>query len=213
MTGKPWMPLYVADYLADTRHLGALEHGAYLLLILHYWQTGGLPDDDTQLARIACCTSTEWRKARGVVAAFFEPGWKHGRIAAELLKASQISEKRRGVAEEMHSNRRAYAGAYAGANAQQEQTHPLSPPTKGIKKSSLGGGKAESWAPPRHGATSKAKGRIYVRFGSPEWDSYAEDFRGVHGIDPVPNDYGGRWFNINGESPLPVPTHHGILQQ
>jgi len=39
------MPLYVADYLADTAHLGALESGVYLHLIMHYWLKGGLPDD------------------------------------------------------------------------------------------------------------------------------------------------------------------------
>lgn len=39
---RPWMAFYVADYLADTLHLSATEHGAYLLLISHYWVHGGL---------------------------------------------------------------------------------------------------------------------------------------------------------------------------
>jgi len=71
-----WMPFYIADYLADTAHLSAAEHGAYMLLIMHYWQKGGLPDDDAQLARIARMSPEEWSKARSIIQAFFGSGWK-----------------------------------------------------------------------------------------------------------------------------------------
>ncbi|CAL8974506.1 hypothetical protein RHODGE_RHODGE_03304 [Rhodoplanes serenus] len=90
---RPWMPLYIADYRADTSHLNAAEHGAYLLLIMHYWTTGGLPDDDRQLARIACMTTAEWRRARSTVAAFFEAGWRHKRIDRELARVDETSSK------------------------------------------------------------------------------------------------------------------------
>lgn len=85
------MPLYVADYRADTAHLSAAEHGAYLLLIMHYWSTGSLPDDDRQLARIACMAPTEWKRARPTIAAFFHDGWKHGRIDEELKRAEEVA--------------------------------------------------------------------------------------------------------------------------
>jgi uncharacterized protein YdaU (DUF1376 family) len=31
-------------YLGDTGHLTNAQHGSYLLLIFHYWRTGGLPE-------------------------------------------------------------------------------------------------------------------------------------------------------------------------
>lgn len=89
-----WMPLYVPDYRADTAHLGALEHGIYLLLIMHYWQTGSLPDDDRKLARIACATDTEWRRSKSTIEKFFTPGWKHGRIEEEIKKAEDNYARR-----------------------------------------------------------------------------------------------------------------------
>lgn len=99
----PWMPLYIADYRADTAHLSAAEHGAYLLLIMHYWQTGGLPNDDRPLARIACMTTAEWRRARPVISAFFTPEWRHKRIDEEIERAADIADKRRAAARAKHS--------------------------------------------------------------------------------------------------------------
>jgi len=58
------MPLFVADYRSKTSHLSAAQHGAYLLLIMHYWETGGLPSDDGALARVASMSPSEWKKNR-----------------------------------------------------------------------------------------------------------------------------------------------------
>lgn len=88
------MPLYVADYLADTLHLSGAEHGAYLLLIMHYWQKGGLPNEDRKLASIARCTADEWEAMRGTIAEFFGEGWRHERIDAELAEAEEKYQKR-----------------------------------------------------------------------------------------------------------------------
>ena len=83
---RGWMPLYVADYLADTGHLSTVEHGAYLLLIMHYWQNAGLPDDDKKLSRIVRMTADEWADVRETLADLFSEGWVHGRINAELAR-------------------------------------------------------------------------------------------------------------------------------
>ncbi len=90
----PWMPLYVGDYLTKTVHLSAAQSGAYLHLIMHYWTHGGLPDDDEQLCRISKLSEQEWQKYRPLIAAFFEPGWRHERIEKELALAIQRYAKR-----------------------------------------------------------------------------------------------------------------------
>jgi uncharacterized protein YdaU (DUF1376 family) len=99
---KPWMPLYVGDYLKKTTHLGALESGAYLHLIMDYWSNGKLPTDERQLARIAKVTDREWSRIRDTIAAFFEDGWRHQRIEEEIANAEKVAssnaEKARGAA-------------------------------------------------------------------------------------------------------------------
>ena len=88
------MPFWVGDYLRDTQHLSTEEHGAYLLLILHYWTHGGLPQDEKFLQKICRVSPYRWLKIRGNLFALFGPNWKHKRIDAELEKANKISIKR-----------------------------------------------------------------------------------------------------------------------
>jgi uncharacterized protein YdaU (DUF1376 family) len=94
MTARPWMPLHVGDYLGDTGHLRAIHHGAYLLLIMHYWRTGGLPDDDEQLQAIARVDDKEWPAVKRKLVPFFRDGWHHKRIDEEIAKQEIISTKR-----------------------------------------------------------------------------------------------------------------------
>ena len=85
----PWMPLYVADYLADTQHLSTEEHGAYLLLLLHHWRQGQLPTDDERLARIAKLSVKDWLRIRPTIAEFFDSEWRQKRAEFEREKAEQ----------------------------------------------------------------------------------------------------------------------------
>ncbi|MFC2248766.1 DUF1376 domain-containing protein [Labrys portucalensis] len=88
------MPLYVADYLSATSHLNAAESGAYLHLIMHYWQKGKLPNDDRLLARIAKMSEREWAKSKPVIAEFFDENWIHARIEGERALAEENIEKK-----------------------------------------------------------------------------------------------------------------------
>jgi len=95
MSDRPWMPFYFGDFLADTMHLDRATAFSYLLLIGHYWQHGGLPDDPKQLAQIARVTPRTWQKTASTLQAFFNDGWKHKRIDEELAKSCAFSEKQR----------------------------------------------------------------------------------------------------------------------
>lgn len=94
MSGPAYMPLFIADYLADTQHLSVAEHGAYMLLIMNYWRLGSLPNDEKKLARIARCSDREWKSVSGTIRDLFNDDWTHNRIEKELKKAREKSEAR-----------------------------------------------------------------------------------------------------------------------
>ena len=94
-----WLPLYVADYLGDTMHLSTLQHGAYMLLLMHYWRSGPLPFDPAQLAAIAKVEMKAWQTVWPVLQPFFTvngDGTLHQkRMDWELRRWGEIADKRR----------------------------------------------------------------------------------------------------------------------
>ena len=63
MSDRPYMPLWVGDFLAKTMDLDATELGAYMLLLMAQWQRDGrsLPADSKKLQRVARC-GRNWPK-------------------------------------------------------------------------------------------------------------------------------------------------------
>lgn len=99
MALKPsiWMPLYVADWDGKTRHLSCEQDGAYGRLVRFYWKNGAPPDDNAQLRQIVGLDATAWRKARPVLARFFQirdGRWFHDRVEEELRRANEIISER-----------------------------------------------------------------------------------------------------------------------
>lgn len=128
MSNRAWMPLHIADYLSDTGHLNAAEHGAYLLLIMHYWQNGHLPQNEKLIARVARMTVDQWEESRDVIAMLFGPNWTHKRIDAELSKADDIIEKRRAAAESRYSKPKKKPSDANAMHVQSKSTYTRVPP-------------------------------------------------------------------------------------
>jgi hypothetical protein len=63
----PALSINVPEYLARTRHLTTVEHGAFILLALHKVENGELPDDDGQLARITRLAPQQWETSKPVI--------------------------------------------------------------------------------------------------------------------------------------------------
>lgn len=99
MPELPYMPLDIGKYLRDTMHLNAAQHGAYLLLIMNYWQRGkALQNNDQRLAAIARMSSDAWEENKVVLAEFFqvtETEWSHRTIDADLSRVTKKVEAHR----------------------------------------------------------------------------------------------------------------------
>jgi uncharacterized protein YdaU (DUF1376 family) len=82
--------------LADAANLTTEEHGAYLLLIMTYWQRGKpLSADPERLARVARLSNERWTDVERTLSEFFDVvdgEWRHKRIDAELDKVHRKSE-------------------------------------------------------------------------------------------------------------------------
>lgn len=96
MAALPYMQLYIADYLADTMHLSTEEHGAYLLLMFNYWQTGrAIPKN--RLAKIARVSSERWGAVEESLREFFTDNgteWIHKRIEDDLHSVRETLAKK-----------------------------------------------------------------------------------------------------------------------
>lgn len=92
-----WMPLYIGDYLADTQDFSAEEHGAYLLMIMAYWNNRGpIPADRKYFSRITKINNRVVESVYTKLVDRFkvENGLlRHKRIDEELSKAIERKEK------------------------------------------------------------------------------------------------------------------------
>lgn len=98
MSERPFMQLYVSDFVGDTLSLTTEHIGAYLLLLIALWNADGtLPDDDEILAITARLPIERWRVIWARLSPFFdtyEGKVTHHRLTKELEKFASKSAAR-----------------------------------------------------------------------------------------------------------------------
>jgi uncharacterized protein YdaU (DUF1376 family) len=128
---RPWYSFYPADYGRDTGHLTLVEHGAYRVLMDHYYsQEAPLPANVTRLFRLCRAKTAEEKKAvRFVLKEFFdgsEDGYRHKRIDAEIAKA-EMASARGTMAARVGAAKRQRISGETPAQVQPSPSQPQSP--------------------------------------------------------------------------------------
>lgn len=98
MSERPFMQLYVSDFIGDTLHLSTEQVGAYLLLLMAMWNAGGsLPNEESKLARVARMSVKKWRAVAPDLMGYFDvegDAVRHHRLTKELQKSESKSQSR-----------------------------------------------------------------------------------------------------------------------
>ena len=98
MSERPFMQLYVSNFVGDTLHLSTEQIGAYMLLLMAMWNARGkLPRDSSKLALITRMSLKKWRTIEADLLAFFEVREheiSHNRLTKELQKSERKSNSR-----------------------------------------------------------------------------------------------------------------------
>ncbi len=138
---KAWMPFYIADYLADTGHLTAEQHGIYVLSLFHYWQTEQPLTANAEQLQMICryFDAAKFEQQWCVVSEFYVLDghvWRHLRMDKELLKAHKLSETRAKAAKVRYEKPTAKAPANAVQldTQSQSQSQSQDKPKKSVSR-------------------------------------------------------------------------------
>lgn len=207
MAEFPALNLYTDAFMADTSHLGALETGAYMALLMASWriEDGGLPDDDVMLARMARCTPREWKRVRQLVMPFWtmcqDAKWRQKRLEIERETAREKSQSagRAAKARWLKNNKLGDADAERTQCEGVCESHATTSTSTSIREDPPS-------SPPTGGATMETpnvpkRGSIGTRL-DPDWHPTAEDRAYAEGLglnpDVVGEEFRNFWVGVPG---------------
>lgn len=176
--------LYIGDYQRDTAHLSVTEHGAYLLMLQHYYATEKPLPIGKALHRMLRAQDRAEREAIDAVAAAFwvatDGGLVNGRADEEIAKACSQADTNTRIAREREARRKAAREQHEQSTKRATNEQPNQTPDTSITPIPPRGAKAavslKTWA-----ESVKAKGEKLI----PE-DDAVFDYAATVGI---PDDF------------------------
>lgn len=202
MSMKHWYPRYVGDYGSKTSHLSMVEHGAYALLLDHYYSTEKPLNANACVLHRVCRAFADAEKdaVQSVLDQFFtleDDGWHNARVDEELKKRSKIKDKRVIAANNRWGKKQCKSNASASASASSLHMPSTSTSTSTIinkhhtiKDRSVGDGvlKNGGWVVSQLNDSAMQRAKNFA----PGWDIYhlAEIYAGQLAVRGMPNSIG-----------------------
>ncbi len=122
-----WMKLYIGDELSNTGHMTPAEFGCYILLKMHYWRFGCLPNDDGRLARIARVSDLEWGVVKPSIGPLFDDDWRDPKLEAQRNEAEDRHKKLSEAGKRGGRPKKDEKGGYKPGFSQEKASHDAWP--------------------------------------------------------------------------------------
>jgi uncharacterized protein YdaU (DUF1376 family) len=119
VTTAPFFPLYLKDWVMDTRSYSFEAKGVFIELLVLAWDRGSLPAESEALRALVICSPGVWRRVWPVL----QPGWdaRDGQLFHAKLEASRENVEKRSASAKAKAEKRWSVDATPDAAALPQQ--------------------------------------------------------------------------------------------
>jgi len=198
-----WFKCYIGDYQRDTADLSLAEHGAYLLMLQHYYATEKPLPTGKALHRMLRATDKDEREAIDAIAARFwvstEAGLINHRADVEIGKASDQADTNRRIAQAREDARKAKRTEHEACSVRDTKAQPNQTPDTRLPPSLRSGGARgtrlpPNWAPDGEGWAAACMA-LKVDGASAELAKFADYWASQPGQKGAKADWNATWRN------------------